>query len=270
MYLFKYLLLLFITFIFTDDFSYKIGKIKLDYNNIEFTFSDKSTTANFNLKKLLLSTSDTDFFIDNKGNNAILHIGPSKLSIQGLNLNFFNNYSQDNFEFNLGNLNFDIYECDFDVIKGREPRINLFNSKFSLSNINLDLSNFNIDGEIGNFFHRMGTRIDKLTINRATVTVSYNRTNKLKINLNGSTNLGNIKIDILGTINQKYPEHSNFQVFDIKLTNLSDELKRIIRTYEFETGNRIPLQNGAIVLDLKNQFNQHRQYQQRNDLDYFK
>jgi hypothetical protein len=116
----------------------------------------------------------------------------------------------------------------------------------------------------------MGTRIDKLTINRANVTVSYNRTNKLKINLNGSTNLGNIKIDILGTINQQYPEYSNFQTFEIKLTNLSDELKRIIRTYEFETGNRIPLQNGSIILDLKNQFNQSRQYQQRNDLDYFK
>ena len=71
-------------------------------------------------------------------------------------------------------------------------------------------------------------------------------------------------------MNQQYPEYSNFQVFDIKLTNLSDELKRIIRTYEFETGNRIPLQNGNIVLDLKNQFNQSRQYQQRNDLDYFK
>ena len=51
---------------------------------------------------------------------------------------------------------------------------------------------------------------------------------------------------------------------------IASELKRIIRTYEFETGNRIPLQNGAIVLDLKNQFNQPRQYQQRNDLDYFK
>tara|TARA_B100000676_G_C17974803_1_gene785482 strand:- start:68 stop:877 length:810 start_codon:yes stop_codon:yes gene_type:complete len=262
--------LLFITFIFTEDFSYKIGKIKLDYNNVEFTFNDRSTTANFNLKKLLLSTSDTDFFIDNKGDNAILHIGPSKLSIQGLVFSFFNHYSQNNFEFNLGNLNFDIYECDFDVIKGREPRINLFNSKFSLSNITLDLSNFNITGQIEDFFRRMGTRIDKLTINRATVTISYNQTNKLKINLSGSTNLGNIKIDVLGTMNQQYPEYSNFQVFDIKLTNLSDELKRIIRTYEFETGNRIPLQNGNIVLDLKNQFNQSRQYQQRNDLDYFK
>lgn len=262
--------LLFITFIFTEDFSYKIGKIKLDYNNVEFTFNDRSTTANFNLKKLLLSTSDTDFFINNKGDNAILHIGPSKLSIQGLVFSFFNHYSQNNFEFNLGNLNFDIYECDFDVIKGREPRINLFNSKFSLSNITLDLSNFNITGQIEDFFRRMGTRIDKLTINRATVTISYNQTNKLKINLSGSTNLGNIKIDVLGTMNQQYPEYSNFQVFDIKLTNLSDELKRIIRTYEFETGNRIPLQNGNIVLDLKNQFNQSRQHQQRNDLDYFK
>ena len=262
--------LLFITFIFTEDFSYKIGKIKLDYNNVEFTFNDRSTTANFNLKKLLLSTSDTDFFINNKGDNAILHIGPSKLSIQGLVFSFFNHYSQNNFEFNLGNLNFDIYECDFDVIKGREPRINLFNSKFSLSNITLDLSNFNITGQIEDFFRRMGTRIDKLTINRATVTISYNQTNKLKINLSGSTNLGNIKIDVLGTMNQQYPEYSNFQIFDIKLTNLSDELKRIIRTYEFETGNRIPLQNGNIVLDLKNQFNQSRQHQQRNDLDYFK
>ena len=115
--------LLFITFIFTEDFSYKIGKIKLDYNNVEFTFNDRSTTANFNLKKLLLSTSDTDFFIDNNGDNAILHIGPSKLSIQGLVFSFFNHYSQNNFEFNLGNLNFDIYECDFDVIKGRDSTV---------------------------------------------------------------------------------------------------------------------------------------------------
>jgi len=268
--LLKYSLLISITFIFSEDFSYKIGKVKLDYNNIEFTFSDRRTTANFNLKKLLLSTSNTDFFVDNKGDNAILHVGPSKLAIQGLTFNFFNNYSQDNFEFNLGNLTFDIYECDFDVIKGQEPRINVFNSKFSLSNINLDLSNFNINGEVEDFFRRMGTRINKLTINRATVSVSYNKTNKLKINLNGTTNLGNIKIDVLGTINQQHPEHSNFQIFEIKLTNLSDELKRIIRTYEFETGNQIPIQNGSLVLDLKNQFSHPRGYQKGNDLDYFK
>ena len=268
--LLKYFFLIFITFIFSEDFSYKIGKVKLDYNNIEFTFNDRSTSANFNVKKLLLSTSDTDFFIDNKGNNAILHVGPSKLSIQGLTFNFFNNYSQEQVQFNLGNLNFDVYECDFDVIRGREPRINIFNSKFSLNNIHLDLSNFKLEGEIESFFRRIGTRIDQLTINRATVSVSYNRTNKLKINLNGSTNLGNIKIDILGTINQQYPEHSSFQVFDIKITNLSDDLKRIIRTYELETGNRIPFKNGNITLDLKNQFNQPRRYERGYDLDYFK
>ena len=268
--LLKHALLIFMTFVFSEDFSYKIGKVKVDYNNIEFTFTDRDVTTNFYLRKLLLSTANTDFSMDYKGENAIMHVGPSKLSIQGLNFDFFNNYSGDRLELDLGNLNFDVYECDFDVIRGREPRINLFNSKFSVSNINLDLSNFRANGDIEDLFRRIGTRINKLTINRATVTISYNRTNQLKVNFNGATNLGNLKIDILGTINERSPERSNFQIFDIKITNLSDELKRIIRTYELETGQRIPIHNGTVTLDFKDQFNQPKRYERDIDLDYFK
>ena len=69
--LLKYILFIFITFIFSEDFSYKIGKVKLDYNNIEFTFTDREITANFYLKKLLLSTANTNFSMDYKGDREL-------------------------------------------------------------------------------------------------------------------------------------------------------------------------------------------------------
>mgnify|MGYP001245367195 FL=1 len=73
-------------------------------------------------------------------------------------------------------------------------------------------------------------------------------------------------------MNERYPERSNFQIFDITISKLSEELKRMIRTYELETGDRIPIENGTITISIKDRINSefNQDYQRDSDLDYFK
>lgn len=268
----KSILIIFLitTLIFTENLSYKVDKIKLDYSNLEFNLNGREFNANLYLKKLLLSTSNSAFYFNERSENIILNIGPSKLTIQGLNFDLFNNYSGQNLTFNIGTLNFDIIECDFDVLRGDEPQINVFNAKFNMNNIDLNLMNFGLPPDVERFFNKKGVQINRFTINRATANIAYDQFNKLKIDINGATNFGNLKIKVLGTIDERYPDRSNFQTLSVQISNLSRELQSIIRSYELETGQRIPIENGMIKLDLKNQLNPNNRYDRGTDLDYFK
>ena len=249
-----------ISSIFADEVTFKIGNIKYDYNNLEFTYTGREGTATFNVGRLSFSTQNSGFEFNEVNENAKLHVGPSKLVLQNLNLDFFENYSRNNVKFDLGTLKFDVTECDFDVIKGNQPSFNSFNAKFSTSNINLDLSNvLNFPEEAQNFLNQLGMRIDKISINRANINTSYNERNLLKFDLDGITSLANIKINVEATVNEQYPERSNFQMCKLTVSNLTQEAQAILGVIQAQTGVIIPMQNGSIVFDIKDMLNMSQQ-----------
>tara|TARA_Y100000588_G_scaffold99695_1_gene108284 strand:+ start:74 stop:883 length:810 start_codon:yes stop_codon:yes gene_type:complete len=242
--------------LFADEVTFKIGNVKYDYNDLELTYTGREGTATFNVGKFSFSTMDSGFEFNDLNENARLDVGPSKLVLQNLNLSFFENYSRNNIKFDLGTLRFDITECDFDVIKGEQPSINSFNAKFSTNNINLDLSEVsNFPPEIEAFLTQIGMPINKITINRANINTSYNNRNLFKFNLDGTTSLANFNIDIEGTINEQYPEKSNYQDFKLTVSNLSKETQAMLAIMQAQSGVIIPMQNGAITFDIKDMLN---------------
>ena len=239
-----------------DEVTFKIGNVKYDFNNLEFTYTGSEGIATFNVGKFSFSTMNSGFEFNDLNENARLDVGPSKLILQNLDLNFLDNYSQNNIKFDLGTLKFDITKCDFDVIKGDQPSINSFNAKFSTNNINLDLSSIsNFPPEIETFLNQIGMPINKISISRANINTSYNNRNLFKFDLNGITSLANFNIEIEGTINEQYPEKSNYQAFKLTISNLSKESQAIMAMMQAQSGVVIPLQNGTITFDIKDMLN---------------
>ena len=246
--------------LYSDEVTFKIGNIKYDYNNLEFTYTGREGTATFNVGKLSFSTQNSGFEFNEVNENAKLDVGPSKLILQNLNLDFFENYSRNSVKFDLGTLKFDIMDCSFDVMRGDEPSINNFNAKFSTSNVNLDLSNvLNFPPEAQEILNQLGMRIDKLSINRANINTSYNQSNQFKFDLDGSTSLANFKINVQATVNEQYPERSNFQMCKLTVNNLSKEAQAVLGLVQAQTGVIIPMQNGSIVFDVKDMLNMSQQ-----------
>ena len=69
------------------------------------------------------------------------------------------------------------------------------------------------------------------------------------------TSLANFKIDIQATINEQYPEKSNYQAFKLTISNLSKESQAMIALMQEQSGVVIPIQNGAIIFDVKDMLN---------------
>ena len=242
--------------VFGDEVTFKIGNVKYDYNNLELTYTGRDATATFTMGKFSFSTMDSGFEFNDLNENARLDVGPSKLVLQNLNLDFFENYSRNNIKFDLGTLRFDITECDFDVIRGDQPNINSFNAKFSTNNINLDLSSVsNFPPEIEAFLTQIGMPINKISITRANINTSYNNRNLFKFDLDGITNLANFNIDIQATINEQYPEKSNYQAFKLTISNLSKESQAMLALIQAQSGMVMPMQNGSITFDIKDMLN---------------
>ena len=242
--------------IVADEITFKIGNVKYDYNDLDFTYKGMDATANFSVSKFSFSTIDSGFEFNDLNENVKLDVGPSKLILQNLKLNFFENYTKNNLKFDLGTLRFDITECDFDAIKGEQPIINSFNAKFSTNNINLDLSSVsNFPPEIDSFLKQIGMPINKISIKRANINTSYNNRNLFKFYLDGVTSLANFNIDIQATINEQYPEKSNYQAFKLTISNLSKESQSILALVQAQSGVIIPMQNGSITFDIKDMLN---------------
>ena len=68
---------------FTQEGSFKIGNIKYDYNNLEFSFSERKADVSIKIGKFSISTSNTSAGFSNNGSNDI-SIGPSKVQIQNV------------------------------------------------------------------------------------------------------------------------------------------------------------------------------------------
>tara|TARA_B100000700_G_scaffold330568_1_gene457498 strand:+ start:264 stop:1070 length:807 start_codon:yes stop_codon:yes gene_type:complete len=239
-----------------DEVTFKIGNVKYDYTDLELTYTGRDATGTFSVGKFSFSTMDSGFEFNDFNENARLDVGPSKLVLQNLKLNFLENYTRNNIEFDLGTLRFDITECDFDVIRGEQPSINSFNAKFSTNNINLDLSNVsNFPPEIDAFLQQIGMPINKISITRANINTSYNNRNLFKFDLNGITSLANFNIDIQATINEQYPEKSNYQAFKLTISNLSKESQAMLALMQAQSGVVIPMQNGSITFDIKDMLN---------------
>ena len=56
--------ILFISMFFADEYSFKIGNIKYDYSNLEFTYTGGEGSATFNIGKFSFSTMNSDFQFD--------------------------------------------------------------------------------------------------------------------------------------------------------------------------------------------------------------
>ena len=69
------------------------------------------------------------------------------------------------------------------------------------------------------------------------------------------TNLASFKVNILATINEQYPDKSNFQICKITISNLSKEAQSMIDLLQAQSGMVIPVQNGAIIFDIKDMLN---------------
>ena len=135
-----------------------------------------------------------------------------------------------------------------------EFKRNTFNQ--STNNINLDLSSVsNFPPEIETFLTQIGMPINKISITRANINTSYNNRNLFKFDLDGITNLANFNIDIQATINEQYPEKSNYQAFKLTISNLSKESQEMLALIQAQSGMVMPMQNGAITFDIKDMLN---------------
>tara|TARA_A100001015_G_scaffold153318_1_gene170125 strand:- start:4638 stop:5726 length:1089 start_codon:yes stop_codon:yes gene_type:complete len=72
-----------ISLAFTQEGSFKIGNIKYDYNNLEFSFSEREADVSIKIGKFSMSTSNTSAGFSNNGSGDI-SIGPSKVQIQNV------------------------------------------------------------------------------------------------------------------------------------------------------------------------------------------
>ena len=236
--------------------SFKIGNIKYDYNNLEFSFSENLGDVTFKIGKFSLSTSNTAASFSQNGAGDI-NIGPSKVQIQNVLLDAYNRETRESVEFDLGSFRFDLNQFSFDLDDYNNPNLEdlAFNMKITASNIILDLSqvkSFPLD--IQQIFDQIGN-IDKLALNRATISTSYNSSKLFRFDVDGMTSLANIKITVSAIVDEMYPEKTQFQACSLTISNLSAEVNNMIAMIQTQTGFPIPMANGSITFDIKDMLN---------------
>ena len=236
--------------------SFKIGNIKYDYNNLEFSFSEELGDVTFKIGKFSLSTSNTSAsFSDRTGGD--INIGPSKVQIQNISFDGYNKSTRENIEFNLGSFRFDLNQFSFDLDDYENPSLEdlAFNMKLTASNIILDLSQVkSFPPDIQQIFDQIGN-IDKLALNRATINTSYNSSRVFRFDVDGMTSLANIKITVSAIVDEMYPEKTKFQACSMTISNLSPEVNNMIAMIQAQTGFPIPMANGSITFDIKDMLN---------------
>jgi hypothetical protein len=248
-----------ISFTWSQTGSFKIGSIKYDYNNLELSFSEEpgyGESITLNIGKFSLSTSNSGVEFSDHGAGEI-HMGPSKVIIQNVDFDIYNNRTRENVKFDLGSFRFDLNQLNFESSNfGNSPPEDVaFIMKLTANNITLDLSGMNdFPHEIQEIFEKIG-RIDQLSLNRATINTSYNSSKQFRFSIDGMTSLANIKINVLATVNEMFPERSTFQACSLTISNLSPEVHRMIGMIQAETGFPIPMTNGSITFDVKDMLN---------------
>ena len=241
-------------FVFADKISSSANKIQVDYNDVKYDIRGRDFNADIVLRKLLFSATRSDFNFSSRNESASLVTGPSKLNIQGLDFNVTTESRKgiERLDFSIGNLSFDINKCNIQLVDDFEdPKINYFDSRLNMSNISLDLSYFTLDRDIEQFLRDSNVRLNKITINQATGSMKYDESDKLRININGFTSLGNFKAELIGTINDRDIEDSQFEKFNIQISNISSDLKKMIKKYEMESGEKLEIKNGVLNIDVK-------------------
>ena len=242
--------------VFTQQGSFKIGNIKYDYNNLEFLFSERQADVSIKIGKFSMSTSNTSAGFSNNGSGDI-SIGPSKVQIQNVFIDAFNKNTRDNLEFDLGSFRFDLNQFNFDLDDIEDPNIEdlAFNMKLTASNIILDLSQIrSFPPDVQQIFEQIGT-IDKLALNRATISTSYNSSKLFRFDVDGMTSLANIKITVSAIVDEIYPEKTQFQACSLTISNLSPEVNKMVSMIQTQTGFPIPMTNGSITFDVKDMLN---------------
>ena len=241
---------------FTQEGSFKIGNIKYDYNNLEFSFSEREADVSIKIGKFSMSTSNTSAGFSNNGSGDI-SIGPSKVQIQNVFIDAFNKSTRENLEFDLGSFRFNLNQFNFDIDDIDNPDLEdlAFNMKLTASNIILDLSQIrSFPPDVQQIFEQIGT-IDELALNRATISTSYNSSKLFRFDVDGMTSLANIKITVSAIVDEKYPEKTQFQACSLTISNLSPEVNKIVSMIQTQTGFPIPMTNGSITFDVKDMLN---------------
>ena len=245
-----------ISLIYSQQGSFKIGNIKYDYNNLEFSFSEDLGDVTFKIGKFSLSTANTAASFS-KNRTGEISIGPSKVQIQNVSLDAYNRGTRENVQFDLGSFRFDLNQFSFDLDDYNNPNLGdlAFNMKLTASNIILDLSQIKtFPQDIQQIFDQIGN-IDKLALNRATISTSYNSSKLFRFNVDGMTSLANIKITISAVVDEMYPEKTQFQACTLTISNLSPEVNNMIAMIQTQTGFPIPMANGSITFDIKDMLN---------------
>ena len=253
------------TFLFSERGSFSVGNIKYDYNNVEFSFSERDVSMKFDIGKVQFSTSNTGFeFVDDGPYESVsMKIGPSKVLLQNIDYevtfrDYYNDYSTNNAKFNLGTFRFDLNEFDLDYSDngpGDIPQINSLNTKLTTNNIVLDLSGVVFDRYTEERLRQLGNIDRELKLNRATISANYS-SNQLKFSVDGMTSLGNIKINVIASINEYNPELSVCQAAMVTISNLSPEVQNLINLIQMENpGMILPMVNGSLSFDLKDKIN---------------
>ena len=267
------------TFIFSSEqLEFNIGSARHDYSNIDFSYNGREGFLEFKLKKLSLSTMNSNSDISKNRSSIIQFIdsGPSKMLLQGLSIKLHDNYSNNSVKFDLGTMSLDI--TDFDVGYSVDdygynpiPEIDAFNVRFKISNLKLDLSRaLNLPADAERMLEEIGIKIDEFSITRGSINTSYNETNNFIFNLDGYTSMANIDAEIRAKINQKNPNQSVFQVCKLVIRNLSDELITAIENMQKNSGIVIPIKNGAITYDMKEILNSGQIFKSPSQHEYDK
>ena len=254
------------TFLFSERGSFSVGNIKYDYNNVEFSFSERDVSMKFDIGKVQFSTSNTGFeFIDDGPYESLsLKIGPSKVLLQNIDYevtyrDYYNDYTTNNAKFNLGTFRFDLNEFEVDYSDNGPgddiPEINSLNTKLTTNNITLDLSGVRFDRYTEERLRQLGNFNRELKLNRATISANYS-SNQFKFSVDAMTSLGNLKINFMASINEYNPELSVCQAAIVTISNLSPEAQNLINLIQAENPSvLLPMVNGSITFDLKDMIN---------------
>jgi len=254
------------TFLFSERGSFSVGNIKYDYNNVEFSFSERDISMKFDIGKVQFSTSNTGFeFIDDGPYESLsLKIGPSKVLLQNIDYevtyrDYYNDYTTNNAKFNLGTFRFDLNEFEVDYSDNGPgddiPEINSLNTKLTTNNITLDLSGVRFDRYTEERLRQLGNFNRELKLNRATISANYS-SNQFKFSVDAMTSLGNLKINFMASINEYNPELSVCQAAIVTISNLSPEAQNLINLIQAENPSvLLPMVNGSITFDLKDMIN---------------
>ena len=254
------------TFLFSERGSFSVGNIKYDYNNVEFSFSERDISMKFDIGKVQFSTSNTGFeFIDDGPYESLsLKIGPSKVLLQNIDYevtyrDYYNDYTTNNAKFNLGTFRFDLNEFEVDYSDNGPgddiPEINSLNTKLTTNNITLDLSGVRFDRYTEERLRQLGNFNRELKLNRATISANYS-SNQFKFSVDAMTSLGNLKINFMASINEYNPELSVCLAAIVTISNLSPEAQILINLIQAENPSvLLPMVNGSITFDLKDMIN---------------